>query len=334
MSFVKHMNQTFNTEMMNEVQQTPPTSKGSQNIPFSECLLFPQIFIVLMDCAELLHQTSSVCSQCKKQFERNLHVCGNCRLKRICSEECMELSFGDGESHQKSCIKRKSSTGRHIREAALTESHKVKNAQVLSADHLYNWLRAFSIPSVAQYRKKHSLAHQLNGPRSIILMSLYQMLLGASMRSEKQHRLGAILCHTYWCRVASIVNIILATKKTIETVETVSHMFYKYLTDILERDEGEFLDKNKHFKEVKSYPACRVVFEEKRDGGALKKIGPFWCLVEDYKYLCDFEFSKDEISKMKPFVSQIENWDPVEQWKKNRDNKPSDLLTITIPQTD
>ena len=227
------------------------------------------------------------------------------------------------------------SSGRHIYEGSLTESHKDKNAQVLSVDHLYNWMRAFITPRVAQYRKKHSLAHQLNGPRSILLQSLGKLLLRVAMKSEKQHRLGTILCHTYWCRVASIVNILVATKKRFtRSAEEVSHIFYNYLSDILERDVEDFFDKNKDFKQVKSSPACRVVFEEKRDGGALKKIGPFWCLVEDYEYLCDFEFSEDELSKMKPFVTQIENWDPIEQWKKNRNNQHSDLLSITIPQTD
>ena len=89
------------------------------------------------------------------------------------------------------------------------------------------------------------------------------------------------------------------------------------------------IDKNGDFNQIKTYPAYRVIFQEERDGGEIKKIGPFWCLVKDYEYLCEFEFSKDQLNKMKPFVIPIEDWDPIKEWKKNRDNESSDLLTMT-----
>ena len=90
-----------------------------------------------------------------------------------------------------------------------------------------------------------------------------------------------------------------------------------------------FFNKDGEIKEVESYPAYRIVFEEERDGGEIRKIGPFWCLVQDYEYLCETTSFENRLSNMKPFFTQIENWDPVKEWKKMRDNIPSDLLTMS-----
>ena len=154
------------------------------------------------------------------------------------------------------------------------------------------------------------------------------MIIAVGMESEIQYRKGVILCHFIWCRTGSIVNILLATKiNERRTVESVNELFYMYLSDLLERED--LFDKNGDFNQIKTYPAYRVIFQEERDGGEIKKIGPFWCLVKDYEYLCEFEFSKDQLNKMKPFVIPIEDWDPIKEWKKNRDNESSDLLTMT-----
>ena len=328
-SFKDHMKDNFPDEMMDEVQLTTPQTrvKGKQ-IPFSGCLLFPQIYIMLLDCGAAIQETSRVCFQCKKHFKTNLLVCGKCLVERFCSEECIKLSLQEGELHEQVCVKRKSKEGRRIREGNLTESDRVKDGEVISVDHVYNWMRALINSSVMKYRKKHSLTIRVNGAREIVLPSLCKMIIAVGMESEIQYRKGVILCHFIWCRTGSIVNILLATKiNERRTVESVNELFYMYLSDLLERED--LFDKNGDFNQIKTYPAYRVIFQEERDGGEIKKIGPFWCLVKDYEYLCEFEFSKDQLNKMKPFVIPIEDWDPIKEWKKNRDNESSDLLTMT-----
>ena len=241
----------------------------------------------------------------------------------------MKLSWQKGEPHEEFCIKRKCKEGRKIREGNLNESDRVKDGELISVDNMFNWMQCLSRPSVMIYRKMNSLLINISEDHlwHIELLLQCKEYSKLCMKNEILHRKGVILAHTLWMRAASITNIITGTRlhnrfeKRAHLLELTYKTFYTNLHTLMEKDRalsyGEL--------ELKTYPACRVVFQEERDGGELRKIGPFWSLVEDYENI--WETYETELSKMKPFVIEIEEWDAVKEWRMNKD--PSDLLTIS-----
>ena len=325
--FSDHLFETIPINYWDEVRQTGPEmkkqqGKKTQKIPFSECQLFPQIYIKSLDCGAAIQHSSRVCFQCKNHFERNLLICGKCQVERFCSEECMKLSFRKGEPHEEFCIKRKSKEGRKIREGNLRESHRAKDGELISADNMFNWIRSIKRTDVKKYRQRNGLPTQLPQDCHIDLLDACLALLKICLIDEPWHHKATFSMHTIFVRAASMVNILLGTGVEESVPEVAYTSFYTWVYYLMLNDSRNC---GVVKEEAKTYPACRVVFQEERDGGELRKIGPFWSLVEDYENI--WETYETELSKMKPFVIEIEDWDAVKEWRMNKD--PSDLLTIS-----